>query len=674
MALIFEDESKTIGKKQFVVPDKIVDKLKLNRNLFDKYKTSKGFKRINAIIDDDYNKRSNKKDKVHNGDKTISGSDLKKLNQEKDSGEISNNPNDINNVLTGPLFPWAKDQLRAARTAVEKVKAVPPVPKLEKNPEKIADVNKPLKMGNATVRITESTDKDWPIYYDYLTDYDAYYVLSEFFNNPQGKQNWGVLINPDMYKKALSEFTKYGKLINFPSKYVYQWMGIIMKNTAILRANTELAGHSSQFPGYEVAEFAENIDGIEIEPDYGEGSEWLEEKGLYDWMQMPDGSDAWSDYGLDPLEIIFAEYNEDLPPEKVLVLVNKALDVYHQRGDMASIFIQGGSKELSHISESIKRNNKKIIVNENQLLVLKEYHNQLVFNFDKEGNPYYKKDNWQNYVDFLEEIGYYGTLPASEWSRDDIMMAVEKQKEEIDPNDDDIQESDMNEAFCTVICNAYLNDELEDVIEIDYLPIFENFEQFKENSEYNNIHEIMYSFLLTKDIIGNIDDYPDILCYSAYREYQKLIKEAFFKNMNYYGFPQGLVTDDRGLVYIERNIIIPTFDSPDFNDMNYNDYYAYLKNFYSDLGNCFSWDKDCGEAYCGNSFSVGRSEIKLKCWIDPKDVDWNETVYRNCYSLNEEREIYIDKKGAKIEVFDIVMVNGNLRGKSLINKPIIIQY
>jgi hypothetical protein len=155
MALIFEDESKTIGKKQFVVPDKIVDKLKLNRNLFDKYKTSKGFKRINAIIDDDYNKRSSKKDKIHNGDKTISGPELKKLNQEKDSGEISSNPNDINNVLTGPLFPWAKDQLIAARTAVEKVKAVPPVPKLEKHPEKVADVNKPLKMGNATVRITE---------------------------------------------------------------------------------------------------------------------------------------------------------------------------------------------------------------------------------------------------------------------------------------------------------------------------------------------------------------------------------------------------------------------------------------------------------------------------------------------------------------------------------------
>jgi hypothetical protein len=141
-------------------------------------------------------------------------------------------------------------------------------------------------------------------------------------------------------------------------------MGIIMKNTAILRANTDLAGHSSQFPGYEVAEFAENIDGIEIEPDYGEGSEWLYKKGLYEWMKMPDGSNAWSDYGLDPLEIIFAEYDEDLPPEKVLVLVNRALDVYHQRGDIASIFIQGGSKVLSKISENVKRSIIKTRINE----------------------------------------------------------------------------------------------------------------------------------------------------------------------------------------------------------------------------------------------------------------------------------------------------------------------
>ena len=82
---------------------------------------------------------------------------------------------------------------------------------------------------------------------------------------------------------------------------------------------------------------------------------------------MPDGSDAWSDFGLEPLMEIINEYNSDLSPEKVIVIVNKALDVYHQRGDMASIFVEGGTKALNKISES---KSKKIYIRENQLLKL----------------------------------------------------------------------------------------------------------------------------------------------------------------------------------------------------------------------------------------------------------------------------------------------------------------
>jgi hypothetical protein len=217
----------------------------------------------------------------------------------------------------------------------------------------------------------ESNDERHPCL-DYIEEYDAYYVLSEFFYGKKERQDWGVLINPDMYIKALRELSRFGELTNstFPSKYVYQWMGIIMKNTAILYANTELAGHSSAFPGYDVADFAERIDGITISDDYDEGSEWLEKKGLYDWMKMPDGSDGWSDYGLDPLWDIINEYDENLPPKEVLVLVNRALDIGHQRGDLASIFIQGGSKTLTKISEE-KKSKKKIYISEAQVIKLK---------------------------------------------------------------------------------------------------------------------------------------------------------------------------------------------------------------------------------------------------------------------------------------------------------------
>lgn len=78
MPLILEDEGKKLNKRQLTIPKKLVNKLKATRNLFDKYSKTKGFKRLNAMIDDDYNKRSNKKDRIHNGDKTISFSDAKK--------------------------------------------------------------------------------------------------------------------------------------------------------------------------------------------------------------------------------------------------------------------------------------------------------------------------------------------------------------------------------------------------------------------------------------------------------------------------------------------------------------------------------------------------------------------------------------------------------------------
>ena len=209
---------------------------------------------------------------------------------------------------------------------------------------------------------------DYHIFYDYLNDYGVWYVLDMFFSKNRGeRQNWAPLINPSMYQKALSEFTKYGKLINFPTKYVYQWMGIIMKNTAILETCTELAGHTQFFPSDEVSEYAES-QGYEIGDSFEEGSEWLDEIGFYDWSLMPDGSDAMSDFGLEPIMKVINEYDEGMEPEKVLVLVNRILDIYHCRGDLSSIFIEGGRNTLSRISEEVKmKKGKKIYINENTL-------------------------------------------------------------------------------------------------------------------------------------------------------------------------------------------------------------------------------------------------------------------------------------------------------------------
>ena len=225
--------------------------------------------------------------------------------------------------------------------------------------------------------LTENSD--WHKYYDFLEKYDEYTVLRMLAND---KNLWLPLISPTMYQQALNEFTKFGKLEKFPTKYIYQWFGIIMKNTAIIRAITSIAGHDMGYPTDSIIDACFNSyeefkkykktlehKGGNFSPDFGwmeydepdteevkevddeeAACQYLEDNGYFDKMTLPDGSNAWSDYGIRPLEEIISEYDDSLAPEKVLVLVNKALDVTHQRGDLASAFIEGGRRTLSSIS------------------------------------------------------------------------------------------------------------------------------------------------------------------------------------------------------------------------------------------------------------------------------------------------------------------------------------
>ena len=311
-------------------------------------------------------------------------------------------------------------------------------------------------------------------YYEEMSAYDTINQFVEDMNNGRQTQNWAPLINPSMYQKALQIFTKQGNLDGFPEKYIYQWIGIIMRNTIQLEINSELAGHSMSCPlddlsdshmneyikqklGFTVLDWGSDVT-LEITPqylisflqhehlspaekeyvdtylennnineeaihqtgnnkgqmvmflsqpelDYYDSEKALRTKinniqglidifnehnkehenranfgvsddvlsvneqgqlllqmdlsrlldmiGFYDWMQMPDGSDAWSDYGLRPLFEILQEYNDNKStPEQTLVLINRALDVSHPRGDMASIFIEGGSRTLTQISNT----------------------------------------------------------------------------------------------------------------------------------------------------------------------------------------------------------------------------------------------------------------------------------------------------------------------------------
>lgn len=481
MAIIFEDSDKVL-KKDIPIPQNTKRVFNAMSKIYEPYldnnvEGSKVLKSLGSTKK--YNKRGS--ESKTNGDSvnqdTISVNDAKvRLHRMEKLPKNSIEYQLYGGEIGANLYRKGIERSRGIGTVRE---VEPPKPTAAKPNSPKQDVKDGVKPTNGKVRYMESVSRKLVTedmdFEDFLCDYGISYVLNKFIENKDGSQEWGPLINPNMYKKALSEFIKYGRFVNFPTRYVYQWMGIIMRNTSILNANTELAGHSMYFPSEEIEEFVTQLYGDgnvelhdqklrirlspsqvvhmceELDIQINEGSDrygqtylpwmsqddidryvaqnekerllrslggmekyvtaynsangnirqnefgydvenylmvdpktkdiywevdawkYLEILGLYEWMRMPDGSDAWSDFGIRPLMEIFDEYDSDLPPEKVIVLVNKALDVSHQRGDMASIFIEGGSASLSRISEN-KMAPKKIHINESNLYrILEDY-------------------------------------------------------------------------------------------------------------------------------------------------------------------------------------------------------------------------------------------------------------------------------------------------------------
>jgi hypothetical protein len=557
-------------------------------------------------------------------------------------------------------------------TSQEEVSPVEP-PKPTSNAVKPPKVTtKTIEGGNGTVsynenRIVKETSNDEEhIFYEYLEDYDVYYVLDDFFDNPKGKQDWGVLINPDMYAKALREFTKYGKLINFPSKYVYQWMGIIMKNTAILEVNSALAGHREYSFSDEIADYANNRFGIEIEPDYESCYNWLEKQGLYDWMEMPDGHFAVTDYGTGPLFKIINDYNENLPPEKVLVLVNRALDVYHMQGPICSIFIQGGTTSLNKIAEEIELNKgKKVYLSEESIKRLCEYYTQLNIPFNDPNKPYDDKQNYEHFIDWLEYVGKYGQLPPSKADVSELIRAAFQDGLQHYLNDDLEDDnfiynarSAMNDLF-----NECDGDE-------DYLRLYFNLPE----EWYTNPPDNITDYLEEMDWDNDVVEMKNVLTDEGNEKFNSQMEDYFRGSLESYGFPDKMTRDERGLIYVEREIILPDIFSTEVSSFdNYKNYFELLRNSYKGSGPCWTWAVGHGEAYCGHSFGQSNTAVLLRGWVDPMSVDWGETLYRNAYSLNEERELYL-KEGCIIEI-DEVVVNDygyKLNGKHILNKPMLI--
>lgn len=211
-----------------------------------------------------------------------------------------------------------------------------------------SDVRKAVKR---VIKEYLKESQDYNPLYDVYSEYEVWDILEEFLSDKENgieTKQWD-LIPAEQYKNLLNRYmnSPTPEAARIPEGVVDNWMKKIMYNFVAIEHITELAGHSQWFP----SDDCENVFGDDIDwTSYEEASDFLENIGFYDWCKLPDGSDAWSDYGLHPIGQILNEYTPKMPPEEVLILINRILDVAHCRGDLASAFIEGGSKTCSGIS------------------------------------------------------------------------------------------------------------------------------------------------------------------------------------------------------------------------------------------------------------------------------------------------------------------------------------
>jgi hypothetical protein len=112
----------------------------------------------------------------------------------------------------------------------------------------------------------------------------------------------------------------------------------ILTNIARLTASTEMMGHTSRSRE-------------DIEDDLGYSftdQEW--EDWMPDYFVNSRGGWMLSDYGLKPLHNIYALIFNAKTPEEKLYACDKALNVVHQRNDLAEMFVEGGTSTLNAVA------------------------------------------------------------------------------------------------------------------------------------------------------------------------------------------------------------------------------------------------------------------------------------------------------------------------------------
>lgn len=328
-----------------------------------------------------------------------------------------------------------------------------------------------------------------------------------------------------------------------------------------------------------------------------------------------------------------------------------------------------GSNGTVTYTESKK--GKKIYLSEQTLKKLCEYYTQLKLPFnDTSGKGYDDKLNYEHFVDWLEYYGKYGQLEDSGIKEDDIQATF------VDNNitsafkyffhnesEDGYFIEDIEEALRNLYYTASMDE--------DYLRLYFVFDEEMYENPPEDVGEYIEDIGLN---IEDIDDVESILTDEGIEKLREIMLSEFTDRIYENGIPYSLEINDRGLIYIEREITMPNAMSPNI-PRDEKNYFEYLMgNNFNGVGECWTFIKGKGEAYCGVGYGGGTDYILLQGWVDPRSINWQETLMRNAWSMNEEHEIFINS-GYLVEIDKITLnrTSNSNYGKNILPKPILIQ-
>lgn len=162
-------------------------------------------------------------------------------------------------------------------------------------------------------------------------------IVNQFKQSKKGQHYRWPAVNADDLANVWLEYGKRGALSEASVTKLEKLKAQTLLNIARLRVTTELMGHSQLNP----AEVLENA-----------GFDFTEKQieRLGDFLTTKQGSYMLSDYGLPKVEKLYDPLFNAKTPDEIISVMDRILNVVHQRSDFAEFFVQGGTKTLDRIA------------------------------------------------------------------------------------------------------------------------------------------------------------------------------------------------------------------------------------------------------------------------------------------------------------------------------------